>query len=67
MCLPFDVTQQMFPVPALLLLVSLPIQILMVSSVQRTFVLCPFAAVQPLIIVFRIKTLKQAQLSFPAK
>jgi len=41
-----DVTQQVFPLPALLLL-SLPIQILTVSSVQRTFIFCPFAAVQP--------------------
>ena len=61
-----DVTQQVRSLPALLLL-SLPIQILTVSSVQRTFILCPFPAVQPLIGVFRIQTPKQAQLSFPAQ
>jgi hypothetical protein len=47
--LPCDVTQQASSSPALLLL-SLPIKITF-SSVQRTCILSPFAAVQPLIVV----------------
>lgn len=46
---PFGVTKQASSSPALLLL-SLPIKITF-SSVQRTCILSPFAAVQPLIVV----------------